>query len=130
MRAHEFIFEAKGKITNRQGRASVGMDVFRDQQFADRVYELNRVMMAVAAADGTNPINVDAESWAGRNNIAAPYSAIEQKMLTQAFAVIGSHHKDLTKGDLRSQEVPNTNIQSPVIGFKGFSGEKKTKKKK
>lgn len=130
MRANEFISESKGKITNRQGRASVGLDVFRDQQFADRIYELNRVMMAVAAADGINPINVDAESWAGRENVAAPYSAIEQKMLAQAFKVIGSSHKDLTKGDLRSQEIPNTNTQSPVVGFKGFSGEKKTKKKK
>lgn len=131
MRAKDFISEEKrGKITNQQGRASVGIDVFRDKQFADRVYELNRVMMAVAAADGTNPINIDAESWAGRENVAAPYSAIEQKMLAQAFGVIGSEHEDLTKGDLRSQEVQDTYTVSPVVGFKGFSGEKKSKNKK
>jgi hypothetical protein len=121
MRANEFISEAKrAKITNRQGRASVGLDLFRDREFADRVYELNRVMMAAAMADGTNPINIDAESWSGRENVAAPYSSIEQKMLTQAFKAIGSEHHDLTKGDLRSQEVPGTNTSSPVIGFKGF----------
>lgn len=121
MRASEFISEGKrAKITNRQGRASVGLDLFRDREFADRVYELNRVMMAAAMADGTNPINVDSESWSGRENVAAPYSAIEQKMLTQAFKAIGSEHHDLTNGDLRSQEVPNTNTTSPVLGFKGF----------
>lgn len=122
MRANEFISEGKkrAKITNRQGRASVGLDLFRDPQFADRVYELNRVMMAAAMADGTNPINVDQEAWSGRENIAAPYSAIEQKMLTQAFKAIGSEHKDLTNGDLRSQEVPGTYTTSPVQGFKGF----------
>jgi len=130
MRANEFINESKkGIITNRQGRSSVGMDIFRDEEFADRIYELNRVMMAVAMADGTNPIKVDHESWAGRENIAAPYSSIEQKMLSQAFAAIGSVHRDLTNGDLRSQELQDTNTTSPVLGFKGFSGEKKTKKK-
>lgn len=121
MRANEFISEGKrAKITNRQGRSSVGLDLFRDREFADRVYELNRVMMAAAMADGTTPINIDSESWSGRENVAAPYSAIEQKMLTQAFKAIGSEHKDLTKGDLRSQEVPDTYTTSPVQGFKGF----------
>lgn len=122
MRAKEFITEVKkrAKITNRQGRSSVGLDVFRDVEFADRFYELNRVMMAVAASDGINPIKIDQESWAGRENIAAPYSAIEQKMLSDAFKAVGSYHEDLTKGDLRSQELPNTYTKSPVVGFKGF----------
>ncbi len=129
MRAYEFLSESqKGKLTNRQGRAAVGIDLFRDKEFADRIYELNRVMMAVAAADGTNPINIDHESWSGRENLAVPYSSIEQKMLSQAFAAVGSHHEDLTKGDLRSMELQDTYTQSPVIGFKGFSGEKKSKK--
>ncbi len=126
MRANEFITEAKkrAKITNRQGRASVGLDVFRDPEFADRVYELNRVMMAVAAADGINPVKIDQESWIGRENLAAPYSAIEQKMLSDAFKAVGSYHEDLTHGDLRSQEMPNTNIKSPVVGFKGYKNKK------
>lgn len=128
MRAYEFLNEAKGKITNRQGRASVGIDTFRDKEFADRIYELNRVMMAVAMADGVNPIKLDHESWSGRENVATPYSAVEQQMLNQAFKTVGSHHQDLTKGDLRSQELQDTNTTSPVVGFKGFSGEKKSKK--
>lgn len=122
MRANEFITETKKRanITKRQGQSSVGLDVFRDIEFADRFYELNRVMMAVAASDGVSPIKIDQESWAGRENVAAPYSAIEQKMLSDAFKAVGSYHEDLTKGDLRSQELPDTNKTSPVKGFPGF----------
>jgi hypothetical protein len=124
MRAKEFISEAKerarAKITKRQGQSSVGLDVFRDPEFADRIYELNRIMMAVASADGINPIKIDQESWIGRENLAAPYSAIEQKMLSDAFKAVGSYHQDLTNGDLRSQELPDTNKVSPVKGFQGF----------
>lgn len=130
MRAHEFISESRGKITNRQGRASVGIDLFRDKRFADRIYELNRVMMAAAMADGINPIDMDHESWSGRENVAVPYSPIEQKMLSQAFDAVGSHHEDLTKGDLRSQELQDTHTKSPVIGFRGFSQESSNKKSK
>ena len=129
MRANEFITEGgkKGKITKRQDISTVGLNVFRDRDFADRIYELNRVMMAAACADGTNPINVNGESWAGRMDIAAPYSSIEQKMLSQAYAAVGSVHYDINKGDLRSQELPDTNKASPVKGFKGF-GKSKNKK--
>lgn len=125
MRANEFVTEGKakgnkGKITKRQNMSTVGLNLFRDKEFADRIYELNRVMMAAACADGTNPINVNHESWAGRMDIAAPYSSLEQKMLSQAFAAVGSIHYDVNKGDLRSQELSDTNKISPVVGFKGF----------
>ena len=68
-----------GRISKRYQQATVGLDKFRDQQVADRVYELNRVMMAVASSDGVNPLSpeVDAESWAGRNNIAVPYTDLD-----------------------------------------------------
>jgi hypothetical protein len=105
-----------GKLSPRLQQATVGLDKFRDEKFADRVYELNRVMMAVAAADGVNPlnINVDAESWAGRHNLAFPYTSEEQDMLKQAFKAIGSHHEDLNRGDLKSRELNSTNKVSPV----------------
>lgn len=127
MRANEFIAENKvrANITKRQAQSSIGLDVFRDPEFADRIYELNRVMMAVAQADGINPVKIDQESWIGRENLAAPYSEIEQKMLSDAFKAVGSYHKDLTKGDLRSQELPDTYKTSPVIGFKGYKKKNK-----
>lgn len=105
-----------GRISKRYQQATVGLDKFRDQQFADRVYELNRVMMAVASSDGVNPLSpeVDAESWAGRNNIAVPYTELEQEMLVQAFGVVGSHYQDLNKGDMKSKELTVVNKDSPV----------------
>ena len=105
-----------GKISQRYQQATVGLDKFRDKQFADRVYELNRVMMAVASSDGVNPLSpeIDAESWAGRNNVAAPYTEEEQAMLLQAFGAVGSHYEDLNNGDNRSQELKSTNKASPV----------------
>jgi hypothetical protein len=84
------------------------------------VYELNRVMMAVAQTDGEITPEIDGESWAGRHNIAAPYTEIEQKMLEKAYKAVGSKHYDLNKGDLESQEHPAVNTTSPVQAFKGY----------
>jgi len=121
MRAQEFVAEDRvGKISKRLDIGTVGLHKFRDMQFADRVYELNRIMMAVASTDGTFVPELDGESWAGRNNIAAPYTPEEQDMLKMAYKAIGSHHEDLNKGDLRSQEHPAVNTASPVAAFKGY----------
>lgn len=115
MKIKEIVMEEKiADIPPRLQQATVGLDKFRDKQFADRIYELNRVMMAAAMADGVSPITIDAESWAGRNNVAAPYTEVEQKILTQAFNAVGSHFTDLNHGNLRSEELKSTNIVSPV----------------
>ena len=107
-------------MSKRQNQATVGLHRFRDAQFADRVYELNRIMMAVASTDGTFVPELDGESWAGRNNIAAPYTQEEQDMLKKAYQAIGSHHEDMNHGDLQSQEHPAVNTTSPVTAFKGY----------
>lgn len=109
-----------GEIPARLQQPTVGLDKFRDKQFADRIYELNRVMMAVAASDGVNPLRpeVDSESWAGRNNLAFPYTVEEQKMLKQAFGAVGSHYEDLNNGDMKSKELKSTYTKSPVLQFK------------
>tara|TARA_R110000868_G_scaffold91571_1_gene253819 strand:- start:170 stop:541 length:372 start_codon:yes stop_codon:yes gene_type:complete len=121
MRATEFVTEDRvGKISKRLDIGTVGLHKFRDAQFADRTYELNRIMMAVASTDGTFVPELDGESWAGRNNIAAPYTPEEQEMLKMAYKAIGSHHEDLNHGDLHSQEHPAVNITSPVTAFKGY----------
>jgi len=117
MKIKDIILEDKeGKLPSRLQQATVGLDKFRDEKFADRVYELNRVMMAVAAADGIDPLapTVDSESWAGRNNLAFPYTPEEQRMLVHAFDAVGSHYQDLNNGDLKSQELKSTNKVSPV----------------
>jgi len=121
VRAQEFIAEDKvGKISKRNQNATVGLNKFRDKQFADRVYELNRIMMAVASTDGTFVPELDGESWSGRNNVAAPYTKEEQAMLKKAYQAVGSHHEDLNHGDLNSQEHPAVNAASVVNAFRGY----------
>ena len=122
MRAQEFVVEhKKGHISKRLQNATVGLHTFVDNERADRTYELNRIMMAVAMADGTDaPVTVDSESWVGRNNLAAPYTDVEEKMMHQAFKAVGSTHRDLTNGDTRSQEHPTVQTTSPIVGFKGY----------
>jgi hypothetical protein len=121
VRASEFIAEdAVGKVGHRRQQATVGLNKFRDPNYGDRVYELNRVMMAVASTDGTFVPDIDQESWAGRHNIATPYTREEQEKLEKAFKAIGSEYKDLNQGDYYSQEVDSVNAISPVKGFRGY----------
>jgi hypothetical protein len=121
MRAQEFVTEdTVGKMSKRLNQATVGLNKFRDNKFADRVYELNRVMMAVASTDGTFVPELDGESWAGRHNIAAAYTQQDQQKLNMAYKAIGSTYVDINHGDLRSQEHPAVNTTSPVSAFKGY----------
>jgi hypothetical protein len=117
MKIKDIIVEDQvGKLPPRLQNPTVGLIKFRDGQHADRVYELNRVMMAVAAADGVNPItpSIDSESWAGRSDIATPFTKQEHAMLLQALDAVGSSFEDLNNGDLRSSEMDGTNIKSPI----------------
>jgi hypothetical protein len=121
MRAREFVAEAKvGPVGKRRSAATRGLHKFRDDTFADRIYELNRVMMAVASTDGTFVPDMDGESWAGRHDIAAPYTKEEAEMLERAFEATGSWHQDLNHGDMESRELDSINKQSPIKGFKGY----------
>jgi hypothetical protein len=121
MRASEFIVEDKvGKVGHRRQQATVGLTKFKDDRYADRIYELNRVMMAAASTDGTFVPDIDQESWVGRHNVATPYTKQEQEKLEKAFKAIGSDYEDLNRGDYYSQEVDSVNATSPVKGFKGY----------
>lgn len=121
MRATEFITERDGTIGKRKQVATVGLDVFYDAERANSDYVLNRVMMAVACADGSNkPIDMDAKSWVGKQRSAHPYTEIEQRMLKQAFKAAGATYTDLNHGDMRSQELPAVNTTSPMTAFKGY----------
>jgi hypothetical protein len=120
MRANEFISEGQkvGRLSKTKRFATVGLHKFANT--ADRMYMLNRVMMAVATTDGATPPDIDGESWAGRHDISAPYTPIEADMLKLAYKAAGTDFEDLNNGDLRSQEIPSTGTVSPVKGFKGY----------
>ena len=121
MRAREFIVEAKvGPVGKRRSAATRGLHKFRDETFADRLYELNRVMMAAASTDGTFVPELDGESWSGRHDIAAPYTEVEAEMMNRAYEATGAWHRDLNHGNMDSEELKSTNTQSPVTGFKGY----------
>ena len=121
MRATEFITERDGTIGKRKQVATVGLNVFYDAERANSDYVLNRVMMAVACADGSNkPIDMDAKSWVGKQRSAHPYTEIEQRMLKQAFKAAGATYTDLNHGDLKSEELPAVNTISPMTAFKGY----------
>lgn len=121
MRAKEFILEEKkGRLSDRQRLATRGLHKFTDSDY-DRIYMLNRVMMAVASTDGKTYSQVPSESWLGKFNSAHPYTQEEQDMLNMAYDTVGIvRKKDLNKGDLKSEELNDTNIQSPVKPFKGY----------
>jgi len=122
MRANEFISESTvGKISKRQQQASRGLNIFSKKiDSYDRIYDLNRLMMAVASSDGVNPIEMDSESWVGKHNTAHPYTKEEQDMLKLAYKAVDLEYKDLNNGNMDSEELPDTNSQSIVKPFKGY----------
>jgi hypothetical protein len=122
MRASEFISESKvGKISKRQQQSTRGLNIFSKKiDSYDRLYDLNRLMMAVASSDGINPIVMDAESWVGKHNTTHPYTKEEHDMLKIAYKAAGLEYIDLNKGNLDSEELLDTNTQSIVKPFKGY----------
>jgi len=126
MRAKEFLTEHNGTgyLSKRYRYGTRGLHKFQDVEGRDRVYELNRVMMAMACASGESPnehLELDAESWVGTNNLAVPYTEAEANMLKAAYKAVGSEWEDMNDGDLRSVELPSINKESPVKPFKGYA---------
>lgn len=121
MRAREFLKEnPEGKITKRQQWGTRGLHKFKDADGRDRFYELNRVMMAAAEADGVNPIETASASWVHNYLTAHPYTEEEAAMLKQAYKAVGSMYHDVNRGDMRSQEPPGGNTESPIKPFRGY----------
>ena len=98
MRAQEFIVEAEGKMHHHASNASQGTHKTRDVGGYDRVYHMNRIMMAAAMADGKSkkPVDMDSASWIEKYNTAHPYTEEEHNMLHQAMATIPTEHKEHT----------------------------------
>ena len=125
MRAKEFvpttITEAASKISPIDQQATRGLNVFAKKiDIYDKLYDLNRLMMAVASSDGINPIKIDDESWGGKLDSAHPYTKEEQDMLKLAYKAVGLQYKDLNNGDMDSEEMKDVNKVSPVQSFKGY----------
>lgn len=121
MRAREFLSERGQKQGILPNSYAAPMNpVHRFAGTADRIYDLNRVMMAMAAADHTGPgeMTPDAESWSGRNNTCHPWTEEEHKMMHHAYKQLGIENDDAANN--WSKEPDSTNKISPIKGFKGY----------
>ena len=89
---------------------------FRDVGGYDRTYNLNRIMMATAMADGQShdPVDMDQSSWVEKYNVAHPYTEEEHKMMRQAFATVDSEYQQ-TEKDHKSREPDDTHKVSPIL---------------
>ena len=87
---------------------------------ADRTYDLNRAMMAVACSDGKAfpHHEADEESWVGRNNMANPYTEQEHDMLHHAYKALGIQINDAVNHP--NKEPDTIHKHSPIKGFKGY----------
>jgi hypothetical protein len=122
MRATEFIIEAnKGKMHSHHADASQGAYKFKDDG-TDRIYHLNQIMKAASMADGksTKALKMDDESFAGKNNMAYPYTEEEHNMMKQAFNTVSPTTSTELVRDHRSKEPEDTHRTSPMSGFKGY----------
>ena len=116
MRASEFINEGKkGAVPKRHNKAQPGAYKFTDNG-TDRTYHLNQIMKAAAMADGssTKAMKMDDESFAGKHNLAYPYTEVEHTMMQQAFNTVSpTQAKQMIKGR-DSSELDSVNKTSPV----------------
>lgn len=121
MRANEFISEStEKKITKRQQQSTKGLNTYGDGEHVSGDYTSYRVGLAVAGANGKDPIDMKAKSWIGKKKSAHPYTKEEQDMLKQAYQAVGAEYTDVNHGDMDSKELDDTHKVSPVTGFKGF----------
>ena len=121
MRAQEFIVEdsrGHGKLHPEQEATMPRAHRFAGT--ADRIYDLNRAMMAVACSDGKSfpHHESDEESWIGRNNMANPYTEQEHDMLHHAYGALGIEISDAVSHP--NTEPDTIHKHSPVKGFKGY----------
>lgn len=126
MRAKEFLIEVDSlvhsKIKPHPDHEAVMPSAHRVAGTADRTYDLNRIMMAVAELDGIKILKpkTKKQSWPGKNNIATPYTTVERNMLKHAYKALGADWDDVLAPNEKQQslEPKDTYTVSPVPKFK------------
>lgn len=114
MKINEIIAEGKQGGKPDHLHADTGEWQFRDKGGYDRTYNLNRIMMAAAMADGkkVESLPMYQASWVEKYNVAKPYTEEEHKMMQSAFKTVDSEYKH-TESDHKSKELPDTHKVSP-----------------
>lgn len=91
----------------------------RDIGGYDRVYHMNRLMMAMAKADGRSKKAVDsaAETWFEKYNTLHPYTKEENNMVHAAMKSVPTDGQ-VVSYDNKSHEADDTHKVSPVVARK------------
>ena len=128
MRANEFMAESsQKKVSKRQSQSTKGLNTYGDSEHVSGDYTAYRLGMAVAGANGKDPLQMPAKSWVGKQKTTHPYTQQEQDMLKQAYKVVGAEYTDLNHGDMKSKELDDTHKTSPMLGFAGYGVKSKKK---
>lgn len=128
MRANEFMAESsQKKVSKRQSQSTKGLNTYGDSEHVSGDYTAYRLGMAVAGANGKDPLEMPAKSWVGKQKTTHPYTQQEQDMLKQAYKVVGADYTDLNHGDMKSKELDDTHKTSPMLGFAGYGVKSKKK---
>ena len=103
-------------ISKRQSQSTTGLNTYGDSERMSGDYTAYRLGMAVAAANGKDPLppEMKAKSWIGKKKSTHPYTKEEQEMLKQAYKAVGANYQDLNHGDMESKELDTVNTTSPV----------------
>ena len=105
---------SQAKISKRKQQSTAGLNTYSDSEQVNGDYTAYRLGMAVAGANGKDPIDMKAKSWIGKKKSTHPYTQEEQDMLKQAYEAVGAEYTDLNAGDLKSKELDSTYKVSPV----------------
>ena len=99
------------KIAEYPGQGVIKM---RDIGGYDRIYHLNRIMMAAGMSDGSGkPVDMDSASWIEKFNSGHPFTEEEFRMLQSAMKTVPTDGHIISKWG-KSMELPGTNVSSPV----------------
>jgi len=109
---------SEAKITKRKQQSTAGLNTYGDSEKMSGDYTAYRLGMAVAGANGKDPIDMKAKSWIGKKKSTHPYTQEEQDMLKQAYEAVGAKYEDLNNGDMKSRELDSTHKVSPVAAPK------------
>jgi hypothetical protein len=127
MRAREFIVEAdaivKTGLKPHKEAESAMPGTHRVAGTADRLYDLNRIMIYVASTDGKKCPPIPRQSWAGKNNTAHPYTRVEAEMLKHAYKLAGAEWQDVLAPNQKNKSIESDEVHkiSPINSFKGYT---------
>ena len=116
MKINEVIVEAKTTEMDPVHDAAHKGPVIRARDVGgyDRVYHMNRLMMAMAKADGksTKAVDSPSETWFEKYNTVHPYTDAENKMVQSAMNTVPTDGKMISH-DNKSRESKDVHRVSP-----------------